>query len=214
MVAGSARGIDAFEEACVVRLAHLRAYLTARLETARVLLVAKAPGYQGARFSGVAMTCERTITGWKLWITAEDVLGAGMAGRRTSHELACRSAASRRSGFCEPTATIVWEGLMLRGASRQVVLWNAFPFHPHPPGRPLQNRRPTDAEVDDHRQVMNALREMFPNVPLVAVGNTSRDCLARQGVEALHIRHPANGGAQEFRAGLTEILHQPHLHEI
>lgn len=211
---GSVEGIDAFEDSCNVRLAHLRAYLELRLETARVLLVAEAPGYQGARFSGVAMTCERTITGGKRWITAEDVLGAGMAAQRTSHEMACRNTAERDRGFCEPTATIVWKELINRRISRQVVLWNAFPFHPHPAETPLKNRPPTHDEVEEHRRVLHLLRELLPReISVVAVGKTARDFLGRQGIEAVHVRHPANGGAAEFRTGINSVFDQLPLPE-
>lgn len=206
---GYVEGIDAFAEACAFRTDHLRAYLALRLQTARLLLVAEAPGYQGARFSGIAMTCERTITGGKHWITAENVLGPGAAGARTSHIDAGRNATERLRGFCEPTATIVWGELVRRQALDQVVLWNAFPFHPHAPERPLQNRTPTPAEVDAHHQVLHRLRALLPaETAVVAVGNTARDFLARQGVEALHVRHPANGGAPEFKTGINEALDQ------
>jgi hypothetical protein len=44
---------------------YLRAYLNARLNTAKALLIAEAAGYQGAKFSGIAMTCERTLLGYR-----------------------------------------------------------------------------------------------------------------------------------------------------
>ena len=49
-----------------LRAAHLRARLISYLEgkaDADVLLVAEAPGYRGARVSGIAMTSERQLTG-------------------------------------------------------------------------------------------------------------------------------------------------------
>jgi uracil-DNA glycosylase family 4 len=47
---------------CAVRRERLRAYLASR-RRARVLLVGEAPGYRGARVSGIPFTSERQLTG-------------------------------------------------------------------------------------------------------------------------------------------------------
>ena len=131
-------GIDIRPEAPRQRCAHLRAYLEARMATAAFLLVAEAPGYQGARFSGVAMTCERTLLGGKPEIPSHALFASDVVCRRTSDPAIARNGVERRLGFCEPTATVVWRELVARsGAAMGAVMWNVFPFHPHKPGEPL-----------------------------------------------------------------------------
>jgi hypothetical protein len=44
----------------------------------------------------------------------------------------------------ERTSTVVWD--MLARIGERVLLWNAFPLHPHEPGNPLSNRVHTRAE--------------------------------------------------------------------
>lgn len=179
-------GID-LPGAAARRRAHLAGYLAARAG-ARLVLVAEAPGYQGARFTGVPMTSER------------------MGGLRTSHPDACRSAAERAGGFAEPTATVVGQVLAAAGVAQATVLWNAFPLHPHRPGLPLSNRRPTAAELAATAHVLPRLLSLYPGARVVAVGAVARARLAALGVEAVAVRHPANGGAAAFREGMRGVL--------
>ena len=75
---------DRDEHAPRHRSNHLRAYLNARLNTAEALLIAEAPGYQGAKFSGIAMTCERTLLGHRPWVSTGDVFDETIERHRTS----------------------------------------------------------------------------------------------------------------------------------
>lgn len=201
--------IDAFNGASAIRAEQLRSYLGHRLEHARIMLIAEAPGYQGARFSGIAMTCERTLLGLRENISTEDVLGGGNHPTRTSHLLACTNATQREHGFAEPTAAIVWRELAQRGLSRSVVLWNAFPFHPHRAGVELSNRKPSEQELAAHSQVLDRFRELFPRIEqIVAVGSTAHDLLNQKGLVAVHVRHPANGGAPQFREQINDVFDQ------
>lgn len=199
-------GVDAFPKASAQRAAQLQAYLAHRVDTARVLLVAEAPGYQGARFSGIAMTCERTLAGQKDGVPLEAVFGGTCTPRRTSVPEIGRNAPERVHGFSEPTASIVWRELVARDATRAAVLWNVFPYHPCKPGQPLTNRTPTGAEVLSRIDLLHAFLSVFPGREIIAIGNTARDHLAQAGLTAPAVRHPANGGAGKFRAGLRAIL--------
>ncbi|WP_417818892.1 uracil-DNA glycosylase [Tritonibacter scottomollicae] len=195
--------VDATAAGFCQRSHQLSAYLRHRQQTAQVILVAEAPGYQGARFSGIAMTSERMLSGQYDFVTEQDVLGQFGLFRRTSANAACRNDQERRRGFAEPTATVVWRELMAANRASNVVLWNTFPFHPHRAAEPLSNRRPTQEEVDVNAGVLTELRGLFdPNCQIVAVGNVARDHLLEMGVDADHVRHPANGGVAEFRQQL------------
>jgi uracil-DNA glycosylase len=85
------------------------------------------------------------------------------------------------------------------------VLWNVFPFHPRKDG-PLTNRTPTSAEVQGHLHVLDALLELLGRPPVICIGRTAQTHLAETHPEAPALRHPANGGVPQFRAGLAEVL--------
>jgi uracil-DNA glycosylase len=102
------------------------------------------------------------------------------------------------AGPAEATATIVHRVLRELGVEEDVLLWNAVPAHPHLPGRPCSNRRPTQAEVEAGAPF---LAELARGRELVAVGRVAGAAL---GVAPL--RHPSRGGAQAFRAGLSRLV--------
>lgn len=199
-------GIDRDPDAPAIRVRQLGSYLTRRLAAAEILLVAEAPGYQGARFSGIAMTCERTLADRKPKVPASLVLRPGDRWQRTSAAEAGRNAPERAWGFSEPTASIVWSALRERDATDRVVLWNVFPFHPRKPGKPLTNRTPTPREVLSGLPAIEALLALFPGREVVTVGRTAQAWLGQLGIDAPALRHPANGGATAFRTGLGDVF--------
>lgn len=200
-------GIDATPRSFEQRCLQLGAYLRHRLETARFIMVAEAPGYQGARFSGLAMTSERLLSGDKNFVTERDILGQVGLFARTSHVDASPYQAVQQKGFAEPTATVVWQELVATGRCRDVVLWNTFPFHPYKQGRRLSNRKPNLAEIRANACILTSLRELFDlGCQLVAVGSVARDHLQDLGLQADVLRHPANGGAAHFRAQFRHLV--------
>jgi uracil-DNA glycosylase len=102
------------------------------------------------------------------------------------------------SGPAEATATIAHGVLAELRLEESVLLWNVVPTHPHRPGEPCSNRRPTRAEVEESLPFLDALAA---SRRLVAVGR-----LAAAVLDAPYVRHPSHGGAQEFRAALVELL--------
>ena len=100
------------------------------------------------------------------------------------------------AGPSEATATIVHRVLAELGLGQFVLLWNAVPTHPHLPGNPASNRRPTRTEVEASRPFLNALAR---GRNVIAVGRLAESALGIPG-----IRHPSHGGATGFRAGLME----------
>lgn len=144
------------------RRERLRAYLDNRRE-APLLLVGEAPGYRGARVSGIPFTSERQLTG---------------------------------TGPAEATATIVHRVLRELDLEAEILLWNTLPAHPHRPGEPRSNRRPTAAEVAAGRPFLARLAR---GRRVIAVGRVAGHALG-----APWIRHPSHGGAPEFANGLLE----------
>lgn len=177
---GTAFNLYAGEEGAV-RLANLRHYLSER-SGADVVAVGEAAGYQGMRWSGIAFTSERDLARW------------GPPYRATS---------DRPEGWSEPSGTIVHRVLDELGAERRVILWNTVPHHPHHPGRPLSNRRPTVSEVAIGAAFAEQLIELVQPELVLAVGRIAEGVL---GDRAGYVRHPANGGASAFASGITEAL--------
>jgi uracil-DNA glycosylase len=141
-----------------LRRDRLRTYLQ-RYGEAPLLLVGEAPGYRGARVSGLPFTSERQLTG---------------------------------RGPAEATATIIRR--TLDELDVDVLCWNVVPTHP---GTASSNRSPTRTEVEAS---LGFLREMAQGRRILAVGR-----LAQAVTGAPYVRHPARGGAAEFRAGLLQF---------
>lgn len=191
------RANDFGPEAPAIRREQLRCYLDERIGHARLLLVAEAAGYQGAKFSGIAMTSERQL------VTAPGTGSDFFDGpkRRTSRE------SVRPAGFTEPTATIVWGRMREAGLQgRDWVNWNTFAWHPQG-ATALRNRTPTPEEFQAGLPALRQFLALFPKVPVVAVGEKARGILAELQVPVVAaVRHPANGGATGFREGITKLL--------
>lgn len=84
------------------------------------------------------------------------------------------------------------------GIEDDVLLWNVVPTHPHEPGRPYTNRRPSRVEVEASSRFLEGVAR---GRRVVAVGR-----LAEQVTGAPYVRHPSHGGAEAFREGLTRLL--------
>lgn len=187
---------DGLKKSALIRRNNLLHYLTERSRP-DLILVAEAAGYQGCKFSGIAMTSERILLG-----------GGVVEPDQVFRPEPKRCTSNRTIGWSEPTASIVWRALNdFHIDSRRVILWNAFAFHPHPPGVSLKNRRPRQEELEKAKSVLETFVAIYGRTtPMLAVGNVARETLARLGMDVKHIRHPANGGAPRFRAGLRAAL--------
>jgi len=155
------------------------------------ILVGEAPGYQGCRYSGVAFTSERLL-----------IEGAIPRMPALSKRLS-----TRRLPFSEPSATIVWKTLNRLGIADQTILWNALQLHPHRLGQPWTNRTPTPQELAIGEPALRCLIAAFPSARIVAVGRKAEYLMITMGIKpAATVRHPANGGATAFSAGLEALI--------
>jgi len=158
-------------------LVHLK-----RVADGDLVVVGEAPGWRGARQSGVPFT------------------SAGTVGLE---------------GSSEGSATVVHDVLGSLGITDRVLLWNAFPLHPHRAGSPRTNRTPTASEL---AVGIEPLRIATADRRIICVGNSARASvegllgLAVFGVDeaspssqAVAVRHPANGGTKEFRRGVAAV---------
>ena len=184
----------------------MAAYLEARAARARYLLLGEAPSHRGCRFSGIAF-CSETELVHKAKLVAH-------------HPLALTSAGAPERLQRERSAAVIWSELERAEAAFDVVLWNAFPWHPYRapaeegeeisgPCGPTSNRKPRVTEVTDGRAALAALLACFHHsLAIVAVGKVAEEALARWGEFrcAGYIRHPAQGGEARFRAGFRNLV--------
>lgn len=168
------------------RRERLRLHLSA--PAPRLLLIGEAPGYQGTRITGCPFTSEALLL-------EDGVPRIGKLHDRLT---------SRRLPWREPSSTIVWRALREEGLMDQTILWGAFPWHPYG-ATPLSNRAPNEFEKAIGAVLLHRLLAVLPDVTVVAVGNVAADSLRKLGVNADKIRHPSNGGATAFRAGLALV---------
>jgi hypothetical protein len=183
------------------RLSHLTRYMTERLDTAKLLVIAEAVGFQSGKYSGCAMTSERNLL-------ASGTIGSQFFNGekyRTSKPV-LSNGKNNPEGLIEPTSSVVWKTMMGLCSSHDFVLWNSFAWHPHKLGEPLTNRTPTDDELNSGLETLNAFLSVFPDRKIVAVGRKCEIALAALGVPSIAVRHPANGGATKFKDGMTAIL--------
>jgi uracil-DNA glycosylase len=178
---------DASFNSPAARCQRLRAHL--QLEPARILL-GEAAGYQGCHVSGIPFTSERVII-------AGDVPRVSCNGQRLS---------LRVRPWSEPSATTVWKTLHALQIAHDTILWNAYPWHPHLPGKPHSNRTPTRTERMLGMPVLDALLRAFPKAMLFAVGRHAEHALLEIGREAVPLRHPSMGGAKLFQQGLRAAI--------
>ena len=166
---------------------NLRTYLET-FRRARWVMIGEAAGYNGCRFTGIPFTGEDLLVG-------EDPLpwarGKGLL-----------RASKREKLSSEMSAKIVWGGI---GTTKDIVLWNAVPWHPHKPGDLMSNRKPRRDEVRAGLELLQLFLETFPKAEPVAVGRVSQDSLAEIGIDARYVRHPSMGGKPAFLKGLEEL---------
>lgn len=185
-----------------IRRRQLERYFEVRRGRSAWVLVGEAMGYQGGHFSGVPMTSERILLGHKSEAGIHPSLVLpNLPPQRTSRP------DLKAKGFSEPTATIVWGAMRRVGMDPlTVTLWNTFAWHPYRRERGLlSNRRPTADELAFGMPALKSVLSLFPEARLAAVGKVAAASLQAEGYDFVEMRHPAHGGAPEFREQLARM---------
>lgn len=180
-----------------IRRENLAAYVAARARSARVMLLGEAPSHRGCRFSGIPF-CSEVELRHKASLVAREAL------RGTSVDHAGKPMSER-------SAAILWDEMDRAGCAHDVVLWNAFPWHPFHPANPdralpsgaSSNRKPRLTEVAEGRAPFDALLRCFTHeIAVFAVGKVAEDAMRRWERPrcAGYLRHPSHGGEALFRA--------------
>lgn len=144
-------------------------------------------GYRGGRRTGIALTDEFHM----------DVLQQtfGIAGliRATTSEVPLQ----------ERTATAIWK--LIQRIETPILLWNAFPFHPHIAGKPFSNRRHTAREFKDCADILISLLDWVKPRVVIALGADAAMRMNRIGLTCQPVRHPSYGGETDFAAAIKQI---------
>lgn len=154
----------------------------------RIMLIGEAPGYRGSRITGVPLTSE--------YILMKDTK---LFGKKVGYKLP----ELKDKLIKEATATIIRETL----SSLNIVFlaWNSFPFHPHKPGDLTTNRTPLKREIEMGKKPLLELIKLFDIQHVIAVGRKAEGSLKSLNIPAHYVRHPAQGGKNEFVKGMKRI---------
>lgn len=180
------------------RAENLRRYLLMMQHQAQErtvpLLLMEAPGYRGCRLTGIPVT-SRVIV--REGVPELSIFGAG-SGYHLPEDAGFEDVRGEQS------ATIVWRTLAELGVLP--LIWNSFPLHPHKAGQPRSNRRPRKSELTQGKDFLRRILEIYQPSPMLAVGRVAESVLRDLDADHLPVRHPAQGGKNDFVAGLRKYL--------
>lgn len=157
----------------------------------KVIFVGEAPGYRGCRLTGVPFTSEHLLM--------NNIEGLELFGKENGYRLALE----KEKILKEATATIIWSTLTEHNI--MALAWNAFPFHPYKKGNGESNRTPTKKELLSGEKPLLKIIKMYNIETVVAVGNKAEENLRNLNINCTKVRHPAQGGKNEFVKGIKEI---------
>ncbi|MGQ5640131.1 MULTISPECIES: uracil-DNA glycosylase [unclassified Streptomyces] len=175
-----------------IRERNLRLYLKLMAQNRPdLLLVGEAPGYRGHAVTGVPFMSVRELAARPGLITGNP--------KGDGFEIPPTPAAQ-----WEASPATVWK-TMASWRGPLPIFWPVYPHHPHAPGNLATNRTPRAEEITAGTPVALALAEAFRVTTIVAVGRKAQNALARNGVAAEAVRHPAQGGARVFATQLATL---------
>ncbi len=172
-------------DAVQIRQDNLRNYLAYYKTAPRVFILAEAPGPWGCRFSGVPLVSEAQLMDAEFPIQ----------GRQSSTADAPHS---------EYSAGIYWR--VLQPYFPSFFTWNSVPFHPHKKGIPLSIRTPAQREVAACAALVSGLLDIIRPDFKVAVGRKAEYAFRLAGSTCTYVRHPSQGGARLFEAGINNVF--------
>jgi hypothetical protein len=155
------------------------------------------------------MTSERILlVGLQKDINPANVLSS-FEPKRTSNPMnALFKKSQKRSGFTEPTATVVWKEIENCVIDPfQTILWNIFPFHPFDENKGLlNNRTPNSTELRLGIKYVKRLIKLYPSAKVISIGKNSNRLINQYEIENSPIPHPANGGINNFKKSMRELF--------
>ncbi|MGB7338917.1 MAG: uracil-DNA glycosylase [Phototrophicaceae bacterium] len=178
-----------------LRCHNLKLYLNEILKRQpKYMLVMEAPGYRGCRLTGIPVTSRK--------ILLEGAMKLDLFGKEQGYQLT--QDAGFENVYGEQSATIVWTALQDLGITP--LIWNTFPFHPRKGDDQCSNRTPRAEEKNIGARFLNQIADYFKPEVIIAVGNIAHDTLLRSEINCLKVRHPAQGGKNDFVEGINQIM--------
>lgn len=180
---------DAFDvpHAIQARRQNFKNYLACYKQRPRIFLLAEAPGPWGCRFSGVPLVSESMLVD----------PGFPIHGEATSLS---------ESPHTEYTAKIYWR--VLGPYFPQFFTWNSVPFHPYKPDKPMSIRNPGNREVMVYTETLKKIVDVLQPEKVLSIGRKAEYAFSKIEVPCTYIRHPSQGGAKKFEAGILEVLEE------
>jgi uracil-DNA glycosylase len=178
-----------------IRRHNLRLYfeqMAARQPT--MLFVGEAPGYRGCRLTGLPLVSRKIL----LEGIPELTMFGAVRGYTAPNDPGFESVQGEQS------STIVWNTLKEYGVVP--LIWSTFPFHPYQPGKPLTNRAPRRDEIATGKVFLQQVAQMADFKQVVAVGNVAEAALQSLGITCVKVRHPAQGGKNDFVRGIQAVM--------
>jgi uracil-DNA glycosylase len=170
-----------------IRRENLRRYLRSFSENPTAIVIGEAPGWRGCRFSGIPFTSEAQL--------CDNTVPFLKGFQSSNHHLP----------YKENTATIFWQHMAHYHPT--FFVWNCIPFHPYKPNDPLSNRTPSNEEIIDHLMLLSEMISLIKPDLIVAVGKSAEHALKKMNnIAFTYVRHPAHGGASDFRAGMEKVF--------
>ena len=171
-----------------VRRENLRLYLH-KMHSLKpsILLLGEAPGYKGCGITGVPFTSERIVKEHPFF----NGQGFQILNKTTKPE-------------SEISATIVWNELTHH--QQMPLIWNIFPFHPHTLKSKRANRTPNKAELELGKKYLTHLLNLYPIQKIITLGRKPESKVQELALKHSYVRHPANGGKNNFVRGLREEM--------
>ncbi|KQQ91003.1 uracil-DNA glycosylase [Aureimonas sp. Leaf324] len=173
-------------DAASIRCRNLRRYLHAFAGRDGIdLWLGEAPSRFGARRTGVPFTGEGRLV--------------DLSSRLAVAPFEIATTADAPAAPSSGTSRQIWGAL----PERLPLFWNAVMHHPHWAGTPVRNRTPSRSEIARSCDTLALLVETVRPRRILAIGRVAEGASEGFGVPVTYVRHPAQGGAAEFRAGVT-----------
>lgn len=179
------------ENASEIRCKNLNNYLLS-IENPAYIFIAESPS-KGARYTGIAMTSEKSIKEYKL-----------------PFQYTSKNYKKYKRG--ESTATKVWREIKKSDACwKNFVFWNAFAFNIHKDvGKWFEN--PLPDELEKNKNILESFINIYPNAKIIAIGAKAKEALCNLVIKDIEVvRHPSNdyakrGEGKTFPEQITKFL--------
>lgn len=189
-------GVDEFCDSD--QMNNLAIYLRDLFSQQRVdlMLVGEAPGYHGCAQSGIPFTSRKQL-----------LTQPTSQLKRIGDQLTVTNVIS----FSERSADAIWS--VIQESDCNVLIWNAFPYHPHERNMPTTNRKPRADELREGQDYLQSLLDLFAPARVVSIGRVAERAVSAilDSAEFEHVRHPSFGGKTEFTSNMQRILAEQDL---